>query len=55
VVENMNVNTAMEKEEIHVEDVEMDEDNNVDHSYTKGRCAQISVKFHATHNSIIHI
>ncbi|GJY38729.1 hypothetical protein Tco_0425093 [Tanacetum coccineum] len=30
VVENMNVNTSREKKEVHVEDVEMDEDHKVD-------------------------
>ncbi|GJW02624.1 hypothetical protein Tco_1561480 [Tanacetum coccineum] len=35
VVENTNVNTTKEKEEVHVEDVEMDEDHVVDHLKTK--------------------
>ncbi|GJX20930.1 hypothetical protein Tco_0223607, partial [Tanacetum coccineum] len=35
VVENMNVNTAREKEEVYVEDIMIDEDHDVNHSKTK--------------------
>nr|GEY07765.1 hypothetical protein [Tanacetum cinerariifolium] len=35
VKENINVNTALEMEDVHKEDVEMDKNHDIDHSNTK--------------------